>query len=193
MKKSLASRSGPAFLRGLTWLDALEHSLCTAFNRRARCQAVRVGFRIVSRLGDGVFWYALMLALAVAGGAAGRVAAVQMALTAGVGVLLYKVLKHRLVRERPFITHADIACACPPLDRYSFPSGHTLQAVLFTTLALAWFPSLAPLLLPFTVLVALSRPILGLHYPSDVACGALLGWGLARGALALWPAGLLPL
>lgn len=171
----------------LSRLDSIEHALCCSFNRIARRLPLRRLFRVVSRLGDGVFWYALVLALAVAGGAAGRTAALQMLLTAGVGVLVYKALKHRLVRERPFITHRDIDCGCPPLDRYSFPSGHTLQAVLFTTLALAWFPALAPLLLVFTVLVALSRPVLGLHYPSDVACGALLGWSLARLSLALFP------
>ena len=59
--------------------------------------------------------------------------------------------------------------------------------MLFTTVALAWFPALAPLLVPFTLLVALSRPILGLHYPSDVLCGALIGWALAQGSLRLAP------
>ena len=59
--------------------------------------------------------------------------------------------------------------------------------MLFTTVALAWFPTLAVLLLPFTVLVALSRMVLGLHYPTDVICGAAIGFGLAHAALALWP------
>lgn len=172
---------------GLNRLDALEHRLCIAFNRSARQQAVRLLFKTVSRLGDGVFWYALMGALALSGGPAGQRAALQMALTALVGLVLYKLLKSRLVRERPFITHSDILCAAAPLDRYSFPSGHTLQAVLFTTLALAAFPALAPLLLPFTLLVALSRMVLGLHYPTDVACGAGIGWGLAQASLHLVP------
>lgn len=184
MNKQTSAGNGLLLAR----LDTIEHALCCSFNRVARRLPLRLLFRTVSRLGDGVFWYALMIALALAGGSAGRAAALQMALTAGVGVLVYKALKHRLVRERPFITHLDIDCGCPPLDRYSFPSGHTLQAVLFTTLALAWFPVLAPVLLPFTVLVALSRPVLGLHYPSDVACGALIGWGLARLSLAFLPA-----
>lgn len=175
--------------RGLIRLDALDYRVCIAFNLTSRRPAVRLFFKAVSRLGDGIFWYALMTVLALLGGAAGRTAALQMGLTALVGVGIYKLLKHRLVRERPFITHQSITCAAAPLDRYSFPSGHTLQAVLFTTLALAWFPELASLLLPFTLCVALSRMVLGLHYPSDVVCGALIGWGLARTALEVWPAG----
>ena len=62
-----------------------------------------------------------------------------------------------------------------PLDHFSFPSGHTLHAVLATTVIGYIEPLLLLLMLPFTVLVALSRMILGLHYPSDVMVGALIG------------------
>lgn len=184
MDKQVTSDNEMTLLSGLARFDALEYRLCMAFNHSAQQQLVSGFFRVISRLGDGVFWYVLMLTLAVTQGSAGRSAALQMGLTALVGVLIYKLLKNRLVRERPFITHHDILCRCPPLDRYSFPSGHTLQAVLFSTLAIAWFPALAVLLLPFALLVALSRVILGLHYPTDVVCGALLGWSLAK--VSLW-------
>ena len=79
--------------------------------------------------------------------------------------------------------HQQIGAA--PLDRYSFPSGHTLHAVSFTVLATAYFPALGWVLVPFASLVAASRVVLGLHYPTDVLAGALLGTMLAGGALAL--------
>ncbi|MEX0732094.1 MAG: phosphatase PAP2 family protein [Aquisalimonadaceae bacterium] len=170
--------------KALALFDALEVDLCHRLNRRSRHAPTRHVFILASRLGDGLFWYSLMITLAVMQGADGRSAALQMGITALFGVLIYKALKGSLVRERPFMTHGGIYCATAPLDRYSFPSGHTLHAVLFSTLAIAWFPGLALLLLPTVILIALSRVVLGLHYPTDVLVGGLIGWGLA--SLSLW-------
>jgi len=100
-------------------------------------------------------------------------------------VLVYALLKRVFVRERPFITHAAIHRAALPLDRYSFPSGHTLHAVSFTWQACAHFPELAWLLVPLAALIAGSRVVLGLHYPSDVLAGAVIGGALAQLGLAV--------
>ena len=126
-----------------------------------------------------------MAFLALAWGPMGRLTALEMLLAGGVGLALYKALKHRLVRERPYITHAASRAGTRALDRYSFPSGHTLHAVSFTVVAVAHFPVLVPVLVPFALLVAASRVILGLHYPTDVLAGATIGALLATGALAL--------
>lgn len=141
-------------------------------------------FAAVSRLGDGVFWYGLMLLLPLLHGAEGLATSVRLALAGLLGLAIYRCLKERLVRERPCHLHPRIRAGARALDRYSFPSGHTLHAVSFTIIATAAFPALGWLLVPFTLLVALSRVILGLHYPSDVVAGALLGFALARLLLA---------
>lgn len=70
------------------------------------------------------------------------------------------------------------------LDEFSFPSGHTLHAVAFSVIAIAWFPALTLPLLLFAMLVAMSRVVLGLHYPSDVLAGIALGAVL--GGASLW-------
>jgi undecaprenyl-diphosphatase len=112
-----------------------------------------------------------------------------MAFVGCIGLALYKYLKLRLVRERPYISLSGIVPGTKALDRYSFPSGHTLHAVSFTTLIVASFPELAVLCVPFAVLVAMSRVVLGLHYPSDVAAGALIGAGLASLSMVVIPIG----
>lgn len=166
--------------------DKAEQSMCVRINRASRHATVRRSFTVVSRLGDGPFWYLLMLAFA-AGSREGAFVALQMLVAALFGLATYQQLKHRLVRERPYVSHADIAPGTAPLDRYSFPSGHTLHAVCFTTIAITHVPELAWVLLPFAALVAASRVVLGLHYPTDVAAGAVIGFGIACTTLAFVP------
>jgi undecaprenyl-diphosphatase len=164
----------------------LDAAVCALFNAISRSPRVCALFRTASRLGDGIFWYALMTVLPVIAGREGLLAAAHMAAASPAGLGIYTLLKSRIGRERPYAAHGGrIICAMAPLDRYSFPSGHTLHAVCFTGIACSYLPLLAWVLVPFALLVALSRLVLGLHYPSDVLAGALIGGALALSSLAL--------
>lgn len=166
--------------------DRIEGRVCLFANAAAQRRALRALFKAVSRLGDGVFWYTLIALMPLLDPQRGVWIATQMLVTGGVGLATYKLLKKKLVRERPFIGLVGIECVMPPLDRYSFPSGHTLHAVLFTVIAVGHVPALAAALVPFATLVAMSRVVLGLHYPSDVLVGAALGASLAIASNALF-------
>jgi undecaprenyl-diphosphatase len=149
--------------------------LCQSCNDLSRNLSLRKIFRLVSRLGDGVFWYMLMAVLLLHYQAEALPAVLHMLAVAFAATLLYKLIKHKTLRPRPFNVHPSIVCNGHTLDQFSFPSGHTMHAVAFSIVGVAYFPALIWLVLPFTILVALSRPILGLHYPSDVLVGALIG------------------
>lgn len=177
----LAQRPSLYFMR----MCEFDNALCLRVNRTSRYRWVRWFFRIISRLGDGVFWYAIMLGILLSEGMAGLLPCLHIACTGICATLLYKWLKGRTLRPRPYEVHQDIALTGVPLDRFSFPSGHTLNAVALGIAILAYYPLLAGLVLPFIVLVALSRVILGLHYPSDVAAGAALGTFVASFMLLL--------
>ncbi len=164
----------------------VDTALCALFNGYSRSPRFCSLFRLASRLGDGIFWYVLMAMLPVVAGFDGLVAATHMAAASLAGLGVYTMLKSRIGRERPYAMHGElISCAMPPLDRYSFPSGHTLHAVCFSSIACVYLPVLAWVLVPFTLLVALSRMILGLHYPTDVLAGALIGAVLAALSFAV--------
>jgi undecaprenyl-diphosphatase len=159
--------------------------LCEFCNRQSRNLSVRNLFRLVSRLGDGLFWYALMSALLLRYQAAALPAVIHMLAVGLTCTAIYKLVKHKTLRPRPFNVYPSIVCMGKTLDQFSFPSGHTLHAVGFSIIAVYYFPALIWLVLPFSLLVALSRPILGLHYPSDVLAGAAIGTAIACASFAL--------
>ncbi|NLT63663.1 MAG: phosphatase PAP2 family protein [Clostridiales bacterium] len=85
------------------------------------------------------------------------------------------LIKELVARPRPYDTIGDLSILVKPLSSYSFPSGHSsssFAAALALTLAfgrkgaLSYIPA---------VLIAFSRCYVGVHYPSDVLGGALVG------------------
>ncbi|MFI4944956.1 MAG: phosphatase PAP2 family protein, partial [Burkholderiales bacterium] len=133
---------------------------------------VRLWMITATRLGDGWVWLAAAPLLLAAGGRGVR------ALGAGVvsAVIANAVLvcvKRRVRRTRPcervFSPSWDVSpLGWFPSDRFSFPSGHALNAfAIGSVLALA-FPSVAVPILLVAASVAASRVVLGLHWLSDV-------------------------
>lgn len=179
----MINRTFPVFER----LDLLEWQICHRWAMLCRYRPLLAVLRVVSRLGDWPAWTVLILCQPLIHGALGWPLMLQFTATAGAGILFYRLIKTRLCRERPFITFTAIPCTMPPMDRYSFPSGHTLHAVSFCTLTAATSPWLLVVVAPLTLLIAVSRVGLGLHYLSDVAAGALLGLFFSITSLWLWP------
>ncbi len=164
---------------GLLRLREWDRSVTMTLNRYTMAPMWKHLFTAVSRLGDGGVWAVLALTLALLGGTRGIECVVQMLIAGVLALSVYKLCKRCASRPRPCVSLSDLHLCVPPLDEYSFPSGHTLHAVVFTSIAVAHFPGLALALVPFACLTALSRVALGLHYPSDVLGGAAIGAGIA--------------
>ncbi|MBD3894306.1 phosphatase PAP2 family protein [Halomonas sp. ML-15] len=175
-----APRTLPVFDR----LDLLESQLCRRLAQHGSRRSTLRLLRLASRLGDWPAWVLLVASLPLMHGATGWLLMWHHLVLSLLAIGVYRLVKTRLCRERPSITFCTIHCAQPARDRYSFPSGHTLHAVMFSLLTAATTPALLPLVLPLAVLIAASRVGLGLHYISDVIGGALLG--AAFGLLGWW-------
>ncbi len=89
-------------------------------------------------------------------------------------------LKYTVNRERPFVTYPDIIKRSDSGSK-SFPSGHTSSAfALATSVSLCypkWYVIAPAYMWAFTV--GYSRMRLGVHYPTDVIVGAIIGAGCA--------------
>jgi len=170
----------------ITMLD-LDLKGCLYLNHLSHSQAVAYFFKIISRFGNGLFWLIMLASLWVLEGALYIVQLLYLLISGLVGTAIYKILKDKTVRPRPYQVHQVIRLQEPPLDHFSFPSGHTLHAVMASTVLGYIQPVLLVLMLPFTILVAISRMVLGLHYPSDVLVGALIGVVVACGIILSAP------
>lgn len=99
---------------------------------------------------------------------------------AGTFVLTYG-LKYLIDRPRPYVTYPDRVHPYSYEDSPSFPSGHTASAFALATSLSIRYPKwyvIAPSAL-WACSVGVSRMNEGVHYPSDVLTGALLGAGFA--------------
>lgn len=137
--------------------------------------------RLASRLGDAPLWYVTAIVLLTTGGTAGRWAVAATALSILLCVSLFKILKNLIGRPRPFEVWVDLPCQMLPPDRFSFPSGHTMTAFAVCGTLAVLLPGSLAFFLPAAILIGLSRIFLGLHYPTDVLVGALLGSGIGLG------------
>jgi membrane-associated phospholipid phosphatase len=126
------------------------------------------------------------------GGPRARVFTVLLLLSVAIGDgLVCNSLKQLVGRQRPF----EILEGVKPLVGQaglgeSLPSAHAANWFAGAMICLLYFPRWARLVIPLAALVAFSRVYNGVHFPSDVLAGALLGAGTATAvavsANALW-------
>ncbi len=107
-----------------------------------------------------------------------------------IGVLVGNVfLKHLFARPRPcWLENAALLIANP--TDYSFPSGHTLSAVIAATVLSLTDYRFGLVAVPLAALIAFSRLYLFVHFPTDVLASVLLG--VAIGVLTLKGVNALP-
>jgi undecaprenyl-diphosphatase len=105
-----------------------------------------------------------------------RLAALSGVTAAGLGLLLAQPIGWVWFRERPFAAHpADTILLVPPSNEPSFPSDHAVAAFAIAFAVAFAGRRMGALFLAGATMIALARVVVGLHYPGDVAAGALLG------------------
>jgi undecaprenyl-diphosphatase len=135
--------------------------------------------RFVTRLGDGPLWIAVAAALLPVG-TKGRHVALQFGISLGLNLLVYKFLKKFINRPRPFDRLFVVQRGVEIPDEFSFPSGHSAAAFVAVVVVGSSFSSLVVPLLLLALLIGSSRVYLGMHYPSDIVAGFLLGYSAGR-------------
>jgi undecaprenyl-diphosphatase len=157
----------------LTWEQHLEHWIVG--HRVGWLNPFFIGLSWIGTF--GAVWLAIAAVLALLWR---RPAIFGTVLAADVAAdLLAEVGKLVFHRHRPFETQLG-----PPANTYSFPSGHTATSFACATVLSSYAPRLRVPFFLLATLIGLSRIYNGMHYPTDVLAGAVLGVLTARLLLA---------
>lgn len=87
---------------------------------------------------------------------------------------VYWIMKNSFRRQRPSELNLSFAALVVASDKFSFPSGHTAAAVLFSTVTYQYYPNLGLVCFGWAAAIGASRVVVGVHYPSDIVAGASL-------------------
>lgn len=163
----------------LKFIRARDHVLMRRVHEWDPPRWFRLWMLWATRGGDGWLWYAAGALVLLFGGPQ-RFAVLEAAgLAAGVGIVLFLILKRLAGRQRPCAIAPHAWSTLLPPDQFSFPSGHSITAFAVAVCLAQAYPPAAPVLLFCAASVAASRIFLGMHFLSDVLAGSALGTLLA--------------
>ncbi|MDO6562734.1 phosphatase PAP2 family protein [Amphritea sp. 1_MG-2023] len=131
--------------------------------------------RFISKLGDGGLYLMMGLLIGWLEPINGAEFLLAGLLVFTIELPVYLLLKQLIKRDRPCDRFADVTPQITPADKFSLPSGHAAAAFVFATLLSVYYPAFMLPAYTLAALIALARVFLGVHYPSDIIAGALLG------------------
>lgn len=142
--------------------------------------------RRVSHTGNG-YLYPLVPLVVLMAGLEQPLQFLKLALLAfGIERVIYLFAKNWFKRKRPANILPNYSSVIIASDEFSFPSGHSSAAFLMVTLLVMFYGPIFAVLYLWAAMVALSRVLLGVHFPSDIMVGSVMGFTIAYVSSALY-------
>lgn len=160
----------------LGFLQQLDGNILLWIQENLRSPLLTPVMTFITRLGDGGFIWILFTVLLLIPQKTRR-AALSMAVALIMSLLMTNLLlKNSVARVRPYEVVDGLRILVDPPSDWSFPSGHTSASIAAALVMLRMLPGKygIPAII-LGVLISLSRLYVGVHYPTDVLGGAIIG------------------
>ncbi len=159
------------------FLYSIDLSIFYFFNHTLSNGVFDKFFSIITSVNNWYIAYVILLLISfIKGGTKGKLAVLGIILLIVVTDQTgYKILKEFFERIRPCNALSDVITPLGCTGSYSFPSNHAVNNFAAAVFFYRLFPNLKYPLFITASLVAISRVYLGLHYPSDILGGAIIG------------------
>ncbi|MEH7250932.1 phosphatase PAP2 family protein [Neobacillus niacini] len=159
-------------------IQSFYHLECKVFqeiNSHFDKKFMNLFFRTITHIGGAINISVTALLLMILSSNQTRLAAISSAAALALSHIPVQLVKKLFPRKRPYLLFKTTKISPNPLKDHSFPSGHTTAVFSVIVPFIILKPFLAIILLPIGLCVGISRIYLGLHYPSDVIAGGILG------------------
>lgn len=156
-------------------LSAQERSIFKLINSKIRCKFLDLIMPIITYLGSFQFLCSFCIISFIIPIESLHSLSIESSLSLAVSGSIAQIIKRNINRKRPYVRFKNIYTRKIGTDNYSFPSGHTTGAFSLAMMCGLFFPSTFVVCIVLASLVGFSRIYLGVHYPSDVTAGLILG------------------
>jgi undecaprenyl-diphosphatase len=160
------------------WVNHLYQLECGMFlslNSHFDRQQLNVFFRYITNLGGASGTVGLTLLIILISDMPVRMWGIESAVSLASSHIFVSFIKKVYPRSRPYLSVSQARVTENPLKDHSFPSGHTTAIFSLITPYVIHMSILGFFLYPLALCVGVSRVFLGLHYPSDVLAGSIVG------------------
>ena len=154
----------------------LDRRIFVALRTRCHPRAMELAVSVFTAAGNwGAFWIALALIFWIDGSVHGRPMIIATPLVVYSTLVINYAIKLALKRERPVTDDPALQPLVGVPSSTSFPSSHAAMSFSAATIMTYIRPSWWPIFYTLAFLMSWSRVYVGVHYPSDVLAGTVVG------------------
>lgn len=162
----------------MSFIQRIEHRdavILRVVNNSLKCSVLDILMPVITYFGSGFVTIPICAAAILNKNTSVHRFGINSALALSVSYIISEIIKITVNRLRPFLKMENLNIKKIGIDKYSFPSGHTTAAFSIGIMGSLFLPAASVIFIVIAFTVGISRMYLGVHYPTDVFAGSILG------------------